>query len=875
MKDDIFSKLLVETCKITAAHWAVYLCHSEGTWNFTYQYAIRKHQKSALVEYLQNPKVNSWLSGAMSNHRVRSRDVGDWAARIGCQRLITIPVNASSAVLIVGIDQLDKNMEGVWRVVALNFTNAAAPVASISQSRVALEAGLEAPYDPADSFQSILSSLVGMIPCDAAYLAIRAGEIFTIQAAWGWPVSVHGLDLSIGDYDHLSQIVTRQTGLIHKHPQHGLTSESVGILWDALKSWMSIPILIGHRVIGHFAFAATQERGFTQVDLGQASAQVNRVAYRVENAIVFAEAARFLQQFALLNELASAASLGMDTNEVASRVIQRLSRTFNTDRVAVLILSPDNKILRGFGGREQDTTLVIPVETSLVGNVVESGQPARVGDVRLAPRYHVSDPNVRSELAVPLRYRGQIIGALALESMETNAFSPQDEQLLIVIASQLAGLIENVRLNDETRERAQKLSYSVRQLQAVRETALDITSDLSIDTLLQRVVHRVRELVDARGAELGLYDVKEQVVRVQISETPWYTAIDAPIPLMAGVAGRVVACGQPIVVSNYNQWEGRLLPEHPAPYRAVAGVPLKVSNPGSEKPSIIGALMVLDDRPEKVFQKEDVDLLELLAPQVAVSICNARLYQELQERIEAQHLAENRLVRSARLAAVGEMAAGVAHELNNPLTTVIGFVELILHDLPRDAPQRSDLELVLKEAQRTRGVVRRLLDFSHPTENIQVQTDMNCLVEDTLALVQHQARASNIEISLELDRDLPMITVDPNQIKQVLLNLFHNAILAMPDGGLISLKTAREMRENQNWLGIVVRDTGEGIDPENLERIFEPFFTTRPTGSGTGLGLSVSYGIISDHGGSIEVESQLGKGSCFTIYLPFEQVHYA
>jgi two-component system NtrC family sensor kinase len=109
----------------------------------------------------------------------------------------------------------------------------------------------------------------------------------------------------------------------------------------------------------------------------------------------------------------------------------------------------------------------------------------------------------------------------------------------------------------------------------------------------------------------------------------------------------------------------------------------------------------------------------------------------------------------------------------------------------------------------------------------------------------------------------------------VLLNLFHNAILAMPKGGIITLKTSRVTREGQNWLSVVVCDTGEGIAPENIERIFEPFFTTRPPGLGTGLGLSVSYGIISDHGGSIEVESSLGRGSCFTVYLPFEQVSNA
>jgi signal transduction histidine kinase len=875
-KDDIFLKQMAEACKVSRANWAAYLHYSQGDWNLASQYAIRKSQETALFEFLRNSKVASWLSGAVSNSRVRSRDVGDWAARLGCQRLFAFPVQNYSNVIIVGANQLEKSVEGVWRILALNFHYTPNQIPASVKHTPIIESGLEAPYDPADSLQNILGSLVGIIPCEAAYLAIRAGDFFSIQAVWQFPPAVQGLDLSISDFEHLSSIVTTQKGVVFRPPRRYSTAlEAAAILWDSYESLMAVPILIGQRVIGHFAFASTRTRAYSHADLQQASAQVTRVAYRVENAIVFAEAARFLQQFALLNELASAASLGVDTNEVASRVIERLSRTFNTERVAVLMLSPDGKTLRGFGGRTQDISLVIPVDSSLVGYVVETGLPARVGDVRLAVRYHVSDPGMRSELAVPLRYRSKIIGALALESTESNAFTSQDEQLLIVIASQLAGLIENVRLNDETRERAQKLTYSVRQLQAVRETALDITSDLSLDTLLQRVVHRVRELVDARGAELGLYDEKEQVVRVQISESPWHSAIDSSYPLMAGVAGRVVALGEPVIVSDYNQWEGRLLPDEPAPFRAVAGVPLKFSTPGSEKPSIIGALTVFDDRSEKEFQQDDVDLLELLAPQVAVSIRNARLYQELQELIEAQRLAENRLVRSARLAAVGEMAASVAHELNNPLTTVIGFVELVLHDLPVDAPQREDLNLVLKEAQRTRGVVRRLLDFSRPSENVHELKNMNDLIEDTLALVQHQARANNIEVTLYMDHDLPLITVDPNQIKQVLLNLFHNAILAMPTGGIITLKTSRVTREGQNWLSVVVCDTGEGIAPENLERIFEPFFTTRPPGTGTGLGLSVSYGIISDHGGSIEVESNLGRGSCFTVYLPCEQESHA
>jgi signal transduction histidine kinase len=139
-----------------------------------------------------------------------------------------------------------------------------------------------------------------------------------------------------------------------------------------------------------------------------------------------------------------------------------------------------------------------------------------------------------------------------------------------------------------------------------------------------------------------------------------------------------------------------------------------------------------------------------------------------------------------------------------------------------------------------------------------------------LALVHHLVRTHGVEIQIELWDGLPKITVDPNQIKQVLLNLVHNALQAMPAGGILSLRTAPVEREGMKWVTVSVRDTGEGITPENLKRIFEPFFTTRPTGGGTGLGLSISYGIITDHGGFIDVDTQVGQGSCFTIYLPLD-----
>jgi signal transduction histidine kinase len=245
--------------------------------------------------------------------------------------------------------------------------------------------------------------------------------------------------------------------------------------------------------------------------------------------------------------------------------------------------------------------------------------------------------------------------------------------------------------------------------------------------------------------------------------------------------------------------------------------------------------------------------------------------QELQARISAQMEAEARLIQAAKLAAVGEMAAGVAHELNNPLTTVVGFTELALDELPIDSPVRKDLDLVLQEARRARSVVRRLLDFARQTESSRVKADINEIVDDVMMLTKHLMHASHVQSEIRLGQNLAWVVVDRNQIKQVVINLVNNGLYAMPDGGRLMVETAEQTRYTRRWVTLTIRDTGEGIPPENLERIFEPFFTTRAARGGTGLGLSVTYGIVTDHAGMIEVESIVKQGSTFTVWLPLEE----
>jgi two-component system NtrC family sensor kinase len=160
------------------------------------------------------------------------------------------------------------------------------------------------------------------------------------------------------------------------------------------------------------------------------------------------------------------------------------------------------------------------------------------------------------------------------------------------------------------------------------------------------------------------------------------------------------------------------------------------------------------------------------------------------------------------------------------------------------------------------------LDFARQGERTRASFDINGLVEDVLALTKHLIHTSGVQLDVNLAESLPWVSVDGNQIKQVLLNLVHNALQAMPSGGALKIQTEERARDDRRWVIISVCDSGIGIDPQNRERIFEPFFTTKGNTGGTGLGLSVTYGIVTDHGGTIEVDSRPGAGSTFTVWLP-------
>jgi signal transduction histidine kinase len=264
-------------------------------------------------------------------------------------------------------------------------------------------------------------------------------------------------------------------------------------------------------------------------------------------------------------------------------------------------------------------------------------------------------------------------------------------------------------------------------------------------------------------------------------------------------------------------------------------------------------------------------LLNYLQRQIESNREILALNNELNEYIERLQTTQRQLVQAAKLSSIGELSAGVAHELNNPLSGILIYTRLMKEKLAKNTIDKQQLQNNLTKIESaidyTSGIVRGLLDFARQSEPLLRPVTVGRAIDKALSLVEHEPSIKLIEIVREEAPELPLVVADFNQLVQVFINLLVNAIQAMRDGGTMTIRTGTE----NGWVKMSVSDTGGGIPPENMEKLFTPFFTTKEDLKGVGLGLAVSYGIIERHGGRIEAQSEVGRGSTFTVFLPAYQ----
>ena len=234
--------------------------------------------------------------------------------------------------------------------------------------------------------------------------------------------------------------------------------------------------------------------------------------------------------------------------------------------------------------------------------------------------------------------------------------------------------------------------------------------------------------------------------------------------------------------------------------------------------------------------------------------------------IERRHMAREQMAQADRLASIGQLSSGIAHEINNPLGVILGYTQLMLRSEPGESDRRRDLKTIEKHVRHCKAIVEDLLNFARRSEPKKEKVDIHKTIDDVLGFIRQHSGTNRIDFRTDYDRRIPTMVLDEKKIKQVLINLLMNARHAVGDAGEIRVATAYSPESRQ--AAIRVTDSGYGIEAQHLQHIFDPFFTTKPTGEGTGLGLSVSYGIVKKHGGEIQVESRPGEGATFTVLLP-------
>ena len=428
---------------------------------------------------------------------------------------------------------------------------------------------------------------------------------------------------------------------------------------------------------------------------------------------------------------------------------------------------------------------------------------------------------------------------------------------------------ENRRLISELTQKERALKKKDVQLRTWGELSHALIANFDLPRLLDLIVTTAIEVTGADRGSVMLLDEEQGILTIKAAKGIDEEIMHATrLKLGEGIAGRVALSGKPLLLGRSDDEPTlRQLQQRQKEISSAISVPLRIEE------RIVGTLNVNEFNRATEFGEDDLRSLTLFADQAALALEKAQLYRDSQHQLEKLlsvldelSRTQAQLIHSEKLASLGVLAGGVAHEINNPLMVILGRTELTLMEdqLPEELKQ--NLETIRTETERIAQIVQNLLTFSRKSRQEKIETvNINEVLIRTLMLSEHQLTVGNVEVVKKLDTSLGEIQANPGQLQQVFMNLMINAHHAMPDGGKLTVCSGALPDDR---VFVEIEDTGTGISEDHLDRIFDPFFTTKDEGKGTGLGLSVSRNIIENHGGMIAVHSIAGKGTTFRIVLP-------
>lgn len=634
---------------------------------------------------------------------------------------------------------------------------------------------------------------------------------------------------------------------------------------EGLKSIVVVPLKSRDKVFGTLNIARKEFHQFTpfEKDLFTAIGQI--IGGSIERAFLYSENVKRLEEqrtlFAVSQEIASKLELQVILQKIMEKAVGLLE-----GEAGEIVLWDSRRqnyataIVKGISESLIGRELTSPSD-GIVGEIITNKVPVLLHDYEHHPRrWKELDPyHLKEVVGVPLSVREMIIGTMVIGTSDPHRhFQEKDIDLLFNFANQAAIAIGNAKLYEDSLEK-------IKQLTALYEVGKALSSTLDLDELLQKALELLRDrfgyqlcvflLLDQEKNELYVKQVIGRDVE-EVKDLRFRVGVD-------GIVGWVAQTGESYYAPDVSK-DSKYMFGLPG-IKSEAVFPLKIRD------QVIGVLDVESDE-LMGFDEENLKVLSSLASQVSIFIENAQLFYQLKHTLKELEQAQDQVIQAEKLRAMGEMASGVAHDFNNLLAVILGNIQLLLHQFDRLSPEevRERLKTIEESSKDGAETVRRIQEFSGMRRDKEfIPLSLNELITDVINVTQPrwkeqtQRKGIRVELTKKLGT-IPRILGNPSELREVMTNIVFNAVDAMPNGGEITITTSIQA---EDWVEMRIGDTGIGMTEEVKRRVFDPFFTTKGV-TNSGLGMSVSYGIVKRHGGEILIESEPGKGATFIVHLP-------
>jgi len=650
---------------------------------------------------------------------------------------------------------------------------------------------------------------------------------------------------------------------VEDYPNHpwALSSE----IEEGLKSSAVIPLKSRDKIYGTLNISRKEISKIAPSEKNLFNSIGQIISGALERTFLYTENVKRLEELKTLYSISQEIASKLELKVILQKIVES----------AIGLLGAEQGTITLWDNRKQKYSIVIahgmpesligrdvsPPGGGVTGEVITKKSPVLFRDYEHHPNRltELDSYHIQEVLGVPLIVREMIIGTMTIGSFDPEFHFQQKEiDLLYNFAHQAAIAIGNAKLYEDSLAK-------IKQLTTLYEIGKTLSSTLDLDDLFKKALELLKDRLGYAGYGILLLDRERDELYIkqviggdveEIKKSKFRVGID-------GIVGWVAKTGQLLYVPDVSK-DSRYIPVGPC-IKSQAAFPLKVRN------QLFGVLNIESDELNG-FDEEDLKTLSSFASQMSISIENAQLFSDLKRTLQELKQAQDQIIQVEKLRAMGEMASGVAHDFNNVLAVVLGNIQLLLHQLDHLSPEeiREGLKVIERSSKDGAETIRRIQEFTGVRRDKEFITlSLNEMIAEVVNITQPrwrdqtQKKGVQVELTTRLG-EIPLIMGNPSELREVLTNIVFNAVDAMPSGGALTLTTQPQA---EDWVEVRIADTGIGMTDEVKKRVFDPFFTTKGV-TNSGLGMSVSYGIIRRHGGEILIETEPGKGTTFVIHLP-------